>query len=68
MRFEVRGIEMKHTIENSIYKTADLWLPHASRLKALSIVIANLSDLNLLISFLQKQNQLESLRILNINF
>jgi hypothetical protein len=51
-KLTINGIELRHTIENTIFKTLHVWGVH-SRLQDLSVIIATKNDFLLLIELLK---------------
>lgn len=64
IKLTINGIELKHTIENTIFKTLHVWGVQ-SRLQDLSVIIASKSDFFLLIELLKNITKLQTLRIIN---
>ncbi len=64
IKLTINGIELKHTIENTIFKTLHVWGVH-SRLQDLSVIIASKNDFLLLIELLKNITKIKTLRIIN---
>jgi hypothetical protein len=61
-KLEINGIDLKHYIENTLYKSMHVWGSH-SRLQDLSVIIASKNDYLLLIEFLKNITMVKTLKI-----
>ena len=66
-KLEVNGINLKHKIENTIFKSIHIWGP-STRLEDLSVIIPTKNDFLLLIEFLKHKTMVKTLRILGTCF
>ena len=61
-KLEINGLDLKHYIENTLYKSMHVW-GHHSRLQDFSVIIASKNDYLLLIEFLKNITMVKTMRI-----